>query len=167
MNISDFTGTWELSNYRRDESVAELGDEGPDYTAIGNWINGDSVTLLDDTSEAKGLKLVINSDGSFEETNTQTPDIEWFNNEGVLDSQVSTFSGAITLGRSKASLLAKDTPSWAEPDEDQYDAKCRFDDGDMLICDHIQLIDGNLIRTMNSVSDEEHLYRSSLIYTPS
>lgn len=167
MKHNKFVGSWVLAGYQYEESTAELTDDGPDALAISEWINNTPVVILENITEVTGLALEITSDGDFVEVNSNIPDIEWFNIEGVLDGQVRTFNGAITLGKTKISMLPSEIPSWAIPEEDKYEAKCRFDDGDVIICDLIQIHDDQLIRTVNTVVDEEHLFRTTLVYTSS
>ena len=167
MQHNQFAGSWILTGYQYEDSSAELTDDGPDELAISEWINNTPVVAFEKITEMTGLALNVTSDGSFVEVKSSVPDIEWFNIEGVLDSEVQTFNGTIISGKSKTSMLSSDTPSWAIPEEDKYEARCRFDDGDVIICDLIQIQEGKLIRTMNTVVDEEHLYRTTLVYTSS
>ncbi len=167
MSINSYLGKWELNAYLRTESVAELSDDGPDYIAINNWVSDNSVSDIEKMSGVKGLTLEINENGDFEEIKTGVPEIEWFNSEGILDETIKTFDGLVSFNESSASLLPSDVPEWAIPNEDAYRVICRYDDGDTLISDLINVIDGKLFRTINTVSDEEHLYRSTLKYVRS
>jgi len=164
MKHNKFVGSWVLTGYQYEESTAELTDDGPDELAISAWINNTPVGTFENVT---GLALNITADGSFTEVNSSTPDIKWFNIEGILDDEVQTFNGTITSGKSKISLLSSETPSWAIPEEEKYEAKCRFDDGDLIICDLIQIHEDKLIRTMNTVVDEEHFHRTTLVYRSS
>jgi hypothetical protein len=167
MEIENFVGTWKLSAYSRDESVAELGDDGPDYEAIANWVNDCSPKTIKEMKDVTGLVLTITKEGLFSELLNGNPDVEWFDKNGILCANVQTFDGVVDSSKSKTSLIADGVSSWDLPDDDLYEAKCRYDDGDTLICDYIQKVDGYIVRTVNVVSDEEHLYRNTFIYSRS
>lgn len=167
MRHDKFVGTWVLVGYQHEESTAELTEDGPDEIAISEWINNTPLGTFENITDVTGLVLSITIDGSFTELKSSVPDIEWFNVEGILDEEVQTFNGTIFSGKSNISLVSSETPSWAISEEDKYEAKCRFDDGDLIICDLIQVREDKLIRTMNTVVDEEHLHRTTLVYIPS
>ncbi|GAA6138500.1 hypothetical protein NBRC116583_22470 [Arenicella sp. 4NH20-0111] len=167
MSIDSYIGEWQLRGYFRSQSIAELGDDGPDYNAIDKWVCGNSFSEIEKMSMASGLTLTIHENGTFNEIKTGSPKIEWFNSEGILDETVKTFDGkAIYIGK-LVSLFPSGIPSWATPEEGIYGISCRYDDGDTLISDYLFIVNDQLIRTINTVSDEEHLYRSTLRYVKS
>jgi hypothetical protein len=133
---------------------------------IDDWLYGNSYNLRDDAKLTTGLTLKIDANGAFSEENIGNPQISWFDREGVLDDKVVTFSGIIktedrigylNLEQSEAKTISNTVPM----------ARVRYDDGDTIICDKVEVIDKSLVRTISVVTDELYLDRTMLIYEKS
>ena len=73
------------------------------------------------------------------------------------------FGGVIKSNKHGTFIQPKEINSIGLPTE-EYGAILRYDDGDTKICDRISLHEHNLIRTVNTVTDELYLDRTILVY---
>jgi hypothetical protein len=155
MNRDSINGTWILSGtFALNSEIPIIGDE-PKPNGVEEWLEGNSLETLAQLTPADGLKLTISSDGTFTEERVGAPQITWYDSEGVLESNVNPFNGAIQEAEGKFYLIADDI----EPT-----GNLRYDDGDTKIADSLTVIDGDLIRTVSVVTDELYLDRILLRY---
>ncbi len=157
-------GVWHLSAWlSANGQVPFVGDQ-PAANGVDNWLYGNSNELVAQTKPIQGLTLRINSDGSFTEERTEDLILPWFDREGVLDENVTPFSG-VTKKEGEVSYLLLTSPvTWAIPTGAGRVGRIRYDDGDTIICDKLELLDRRLVRTTNVVTDELYLERVILIY---
>jgi hypothetical protein len=162
--MQSLVGTWLLTaSLSIDGELPYVGDM-PDPAGVENWLYGSSHDLLAHATPAVGLSLRIARDGTFTERRQGQPQVPWFDAEGVLDTEVTTFDGIIRAdGRVGYVLLA--TPTKGAISKDRLrKTRMRYDDGETIICDQLEPIDGRLVRTVSVVSAELYLERTVLIY---
>ncbi|MFK7804710.1 MAG: hypothetical protein AB8G95_23945 [Anaerolineae bacterium] len=165
-NSESITGTWTLvGSISINGEIAFVGNE-PDPNGIEDWLAGAGKELLEEIASTSGLTLKINADGTFTETKDGDPDITWFDQEGVLMSDIVPFNGFVKTNELGSFLQPETIPSWATP-ADEYNVIPRYDDGDTVISDHIYLNAGSLVRTVNGVTDGLYLDRVVIVYTKS
>lgn len=159
-----YTGTWLLTAAISTNGAIPIVDGETEEGAVDAWLYGSSHDMLGQTTPAHGLTLSIAADGSFAEEKTSTPALTWFDSEGVLDARVTPFDGVIHTEGSIGYLLLREPISWATPSDPLRATRVRYDDGDMIICDKLELVGEALVRTMSVVTDELYLDRTVLVY---
>ena len=155
MNTGGIEGTWLLTGTFALNSEIPFIDDEPKPDGVEEWLNGKSPEVLDQIMPADGLKLVIDSDGTFTEEKIGAPQITWYDSEGVLESNVNPFNGTIQESKGTFYLIAEDI----EPT-----GNLRYDDGDTKIADSLTTIGDDLVRTISVVTDELYLDRILLRY---
>jgi len=156
-------GTWVLiGSISINNEIAFIGEE-PDLDGVKNWLNESGKELIEDVKGTEGLKLVIAPDGKFKEIREGNPDVYWFSSEGVLEDEVMPFNGTVKNNEYGYFLIPKEVPTWATP-KIEYGVILRYDDGDTKISDQIFQHEGNLVRTINVVTDEAYLDRIVIVY---
>jgi hypothetical protein len=163
MQINNFIGTWILVGNFSENGSFEILDDIEEYRRLyEKWLCEKPSVNLENFVESSGLRLELNTDGTFSETKTGEPQIEWFDEEGVLNNQVSPFSGVYKIFDDRAFLTL------SEPVSEPFDfERMRYDDGDTKICDGLQIIDEYLIRTVSVITDELYKDRVFLRYKKS
>jgi hypothetical protein len=164
---AELVGTWILAKSISTTAEILYEEEFPDRDAskeIDDWLYGNCYNLRDNAEVTTGLNLKIDANGAFSEENVGIPQISWFDEEGVLDEKVSTFSGIVKIEDRSAYFHLKNPKSWIIPNSDVRWIRVRYDDGDTIICDKIEIIDKSLVRTISVVTDELYLNRTMLIY---
>jgi len=163
--VLDIQGEWHLVASASTNSEIEFIGEEPDPNGITNWLNGFDDTLVDSAKSTSGLVLTIQSDGTFTEVVSGKPEVYWFDEEGVLQTEVTPFNGVVAPSGSANYLRPVDIAKWAKPVEELYSpAILRYDDGDTKISDRVHVNSGKLIRTVNTVTDELYLDRVVIVY---
>lgn len=157
----DFSGTWTLVSAASAETDIELdADEPSAATAISAQLRRSAFELLPAAERTDGLLLEILGSDRFTHTLMGNPKVLWFGADGVLENAVVPFNGTCNATLDRLYLLAADCPIWAQPQADRQ-ASFRYDDGDTLICDFVELIQGQLYRTVNVLTDG--LYKSQIL----
>jgi hypothetical protein len=163
MNI--FTGNWYLAGTFNENGQFEIIDDIEEYRRNYEvWLRAEDHSNLDKLLQVNGLQLAINEDGTFTETKIGNPDlglVEWFDAEGVADSQTTPFDGIYKIFYDRAFLTVEDVSSWAISDDPE---RIRLDDGDTKICDSLRIIGEDLIRTVSVITDELYTTRVFLKY---
>lgn len=162
MTEQSFLGVWNLTGSFSVSGELDVDPETEEgKTELSDWIFGNSRDELDQLAPAAGLQLTIHNNATFTERKTADPEITWFDAEGVQDDDVVPFDGVYTVRDGKAYLTLAEPPDWAtSPDR----KRIRYDDGDTVICDSIEFIGGNLVRTISVTSDGAYLDRVVLQY---
>ena len=162
MSEQAFLGVWNLAG---SFSVSGELDTDPETdegkTALSEWLHGNSFEDLDQFSPASGLQLTIHNNATFTERKTADPEVMWFDSEGVQDDDVVPFDGVYTVRGGKAYLTLAEPPEWATSADR---TRIRYDDGDTVICDSLEIKDGDLIRTVSVTSEGAYLDRVVLQY---
>jgi hypothetical protein len=165
MVIADFVGSWHAIGSTSIRGEIPFVDDEPDPNGVHDWLNGDGVSLAKDMNPVDGLILSIGSSGVFSEQKVGNPQVYWFDSEGVLTPQVEPFDGSLKVSAGVTYLLPTDVPRWSKHLDGRYgDAVLRLDDGDTKICDRVDPVEGQLVRTINVVTDELYLDRVVIIY---
>lgn len=147
------------------EITLEEEDSEIHLPEIARWLNGTAKELLLQWQPTEGLMLEIKADGSFSETATGRPQLQWFDAEGCLNEEASPFDGRWIKGKDLAYLRPTEIQRWAMPAAGQYGAAVlRYDDGDTKICDQVQRDGERLLRCVNVVTDELYLNRVLMVY---
>jgi hypothetical protein len=155
-------GIWQLvATLALHDELPLFDDIPPRLVAIDEWLYGNSHVHIRQATPIAGRQLQIHADATFTETKTQDLNLEWYDVEGVLEPSVMPFDGVIWLDVDQL-YLHPDTESTLKDPVRSY--RIRYDDGDTIICDRVELVDGALVRTMSIVTDELYLDRTMLIY---
>lgn len=157
-------GVWVLSSFLTTSGEITFIGEEPEKGGVERWLYGNNSNQLNKARPITGLKLTIKADGSFSESRFGNPKFSWFNQEGVLDDKVTPFNGVLKMDGSRAYLHLAVPVAWANPTEAVRLNRVRYDDGDTIICDNIEVKSGYLIRTISVVTDEMYFDRTTLIY---
>lgn len=156
----DFSGRWALVSVASAEIDLELGTAEPSAEAVSADLNRSAFDLLPAVKRTDGLLLEILGSDRFTHTLIGNPKVLWFGADGVLEEGVVPFDGTCSATPARLYLLAADCPVWAQPQADRQN-NFRYDDGDTLICDFVELIQGQLYRTVNVLTDG--LYKSQTL----
>ena len=162
--MQSLVGTWLLTATLSVDGEIAFSAHPSDLAGIENWLYGNSHELLAQATHADGLSLCIARDGSFTERRQGQPHVPWFDAEGVLDSDVTTFDGVVRADGHAGYLLLATPIKWAIPKDRVRMTRIRYDDGDTTICDKVEPIDKRLVRTISVVSDGLYFERTVLIY---
>jgi hypothetical protein len=165
--MQSLVGTWLLTASLSIEGEISFVANRPDPAGVEDWLYGSSHELLAQATPAGGLILRIERDGNFTERRQGQPQVPWFDAEGVLDTEITTFDGVIRADGRVGYLLLATPIKWAIPKDRLRKTRMRYDDGDTVICDKVEPIDGRLIRTVSVISDALYLERTVLIYCKS
>jgi|GEM_PF-4391016 len=159
-------GEWRLvASGSINAEIAFINDEEPDPNGVSDWLNGFDHALVAASKPTSGLTLSIAADGTFSEIVSGNPQVYWFDVEGVLESEVIPFSGVVVHNDQASYLRPTSIATWATPVEGRYGlAVLRYDDGDTEISDSVRLVENQLIRTVNVVTDELYLDRIAIVY---
>ncbi len=155
-------GKWNLTGTHSETGEMKIIDDEAKYrSSYFKWLQSDDLSKLSEIEETSGLQLSINEDKTFTEEKTGNPEIEWFDFEGVLDNEMTPFDGELfSLGKRSFLHLGKNKSSINQTNSPQI----RYSDGDTIICDNIQIIDGDLIRIVSVLTDELYTNRTILRY---
>ncbi len=164
MSIDIFVGTWALIGSFSIGSEIEFIDEEPDPNGVKNWLNGKSYKSIEQIERTEGLTLNITFDGKFAEEKTGNPNVQWFDVEGVLESEVIPFNGSLKISESNVYLIPNEILRSEITSDLTNKTNLRYDDGDTKISDFIEVRDDSLIRTVNVVTDELYLDRTVIVY---
>lgn len=165
MQKNDFTGIWYLNGSCNSFGQFEILDDIEEYRRIyEKWLRGEDYENLGNLTKAEGLLLEINADGTFTESKTGDPQIEWFDEEGISESRITPFNGIYKIFDERA-FLTLETPSTLSDTDDSE--RIRYDDGDTKVCDSLRVIDEDLIRTVSVITDELYTTRVLMRYLKS
>lgn len=162
MRLADAVGSWRLAAVA--ERSLELDADGDDPQAIPAWLaTGVEGDPREGSEPADGLTLVIDAEGGFSERVDGDPDLPWFGSDGRSTDGVVPFDGHVLSNAHGYYLVPADMPAVATP-TDVLDTLLRYDDGETMISERIQVIDGLLVRSINVARDGRHLERTVLVY---
>ena len=163
--MNNFTGIWLLNGGFSENGTFEILDDIEEYRRrYEKWLRENASVKFEDFVETSGLRLVINADGTFSESKTGAPQIEWFDAEGVSDSQITPFDGVYKFFGDRLFLTLSE-PIFRSNSSDAE--QIRYDDGDTKICDILRIIDDCLIRIISVITDELYTDRVFLRYKKS
>lgn len=152
--IEKFLGIWTLIG------SVEIQEELPEVDADWNyWFENASSEQIQSVRPVKGLTLTIRDDSTFSEKLSGKPNVYWFHSEGYLSDTVEPFSGSVNFYNDTAYLLPFEARLDYKPDDKRLRA-----DGDMEISEQISIIDNQLVRTVNVVTDGFQLDRVVMVY---
>ncbi|GLR12243.1 hypothetical protein GCM10007907_10330 [Chitinimonas prasina] len=155
MDEQDLVGVWHLVGSAHINVDLDLPDDDDDDSAVVDWLYGHSPELLAQLEATGGLTLQVQADGSFRQTCSGEPAVEWFGVNGVLEEKVVPFDGLVNSEGGEHFLLVPDL-DWGAPEGEHEQATLRYDDGDTMICDRVALQGAQLIRTVSVVTDEAY-----------
>ena len=164
MSIESFVGTWQLIGSTSTKGELAFIDNRPDPNGVKNWLKGKAGELISQINSTSGLTLTINQNATFTEEKEGNPEVNWFSNEGVLESKVVPFDGKVKFQADEAYLYPNEISEWAKPRGRKYGIALRYNDGDTIIADNISLIDEKLVRTVNVVTDGMYFDRVVIVY---
>src|ERR1043165_1972162 len=93
--MQSLVGTWLLTAALSIDGEIPFQSERPDAAGLDAWVYGNNHERLAQAIPAEGLNLNIARDGTFTERRYGQPQIAWFDAEGVLDTEVTTFDGVV------------------------------------------------------------------------
>jgi hypothetical protein len=158
--MNNFIGNWFLAGTFSENGQFEIIEDIEEYRRNYEvWLIAEDYSNLDKLLSINGLQLTVNADGTFTESKTGNPQIDWFDADGVLDSQITPFDGRYKIFDNRAFLTVEDVSSWAISDDPD---RIRLDDGDTKICDSLRIVGENLIRTVSVITDE--LYTTRVLF---
>ena len=168
--MNEFAGRWALVAAAAQESPNTDYDDGD--LVIGDtrlpvdefnrrWLAGEVFTQEPPLAPLTGLELTIAEDGTFTETGAAA--VEWFDDEGVLESEARPFGGTLATSPAGTFLLGEEGPQ-AAVFEDAADLRLRIDDGDTGITDLLTVKGDGLLRVMSVITDELYPSRIRLAY---
>ena len=164
-NMNNFIGNWFLAGTFSENGQFEIIEDIEEYRRNYEiWLLAEDYNNLDKLLSVNGLQFAVNEDGTFTESkigDLQIGLIDWFDVDGVLDSQITPFDGIYRVFDDRAFLTVKDVSSWAISDDPD---RIRLDDGDTKICDSLRIIGEDLIRTVSVITDELYTTRVLLKY---
>ncbi len=165
MQNNNFTGIWNLDGFFNSCGQFEILEDIEEYRRnYEKWLRGEDYENLENLTEAEGLRLEIKADGTFTESKTGDPQIEWFDEEGVLESNITPFDGVYKIFDERAFLTLQTPSNLSDTDDPE---RIRYDDGDTKICDSLRVIGEDLIRTVSVITDELYTTRVLLRYLKS
>lgn len=156
-------GVWLLTAATATNDEVDL-DGLPAEDQIDEWLYSTGYDLIDEAEPIAGLKLTIHADSTFTEEKTGLLNLPWYDREGVLDEAVTPFSGIVKIEGNVMYLHLDEPISWASPEDAIREVRVRYDDGDTIICDRIQIVSHQLVRTMSVGTDELYLDKVLLVY---
>ena len=161
--MSEITGRWELAAAAAANDIHHDYDDGD--TVVGEirlpldefnrrWLGGEALGVVRPLMPLTGLTLTIAEDGTF--TETGTAEVEWFDDEGVLEMKARPFDGTVVTAPGGTFLITEEGVQAAEFAA-FTDLRLRRDDGDTGITDIVTVSageDGDVLRrTMSMVTD--------------
>ncbi|MCA9173834.1 MAG: hypothetical protein KDB14_05040 [Planctomycetales bacterium] len=160
--MSDFQGVWVIAEAasQHDELALVEATFKAEFEAIG----GSALDLLPETKPTSGLSLTITSSNRFTQAVTAEPRVDWFDVQGVLAEQVVPFDGWCSHIEDRLYLIADGRPSWATSKDEAKRSFFRYDDGDTVICDFVELAGGKLLRTVNVLTDGQYISRTLISF---
>lgn len=165
MASEEVQGEWRLVRSASIKSEIEFVNDEPHPNGVSDWLNGFDESLVDRASPTSGLTLSISPKGSFTERLSGKPNVYWFDNEGVLQTEVAPFDGVVVGCGQEAYLRPAEIAKWATPEDGEYGrALLRYDDGDTKIADRIRTMGDRLVRVVNIVTDDLYLDRVVIVY---
>lgn len=165
MQEDNFTGTWDLNGSFDNHGQFEIIKDIEEYRRIyERWLRDEDYENLENLNKADGLRLEIKSDGTFTESKTGNPQLEWFDEDGVSVSKITPFDGIYKIYDDRA-FLTLQTPSNLSYTNDPE--RIRYDDGDTKVCDSLRIVGEDLIRTVSVITDELYTIRILMRYTRS
>lgn len=157
-------GKWELvaavAFDPGETAAAEAGVSRDEFNH--GWLAGDVLTEEPPLEPLTGLTLTIAADGSFTETGTAA--VEWFDEEGVLESNAVPFNGTIETTPAGMFLLSEAGPATKGEFADLPDLRLRRDDGDTGVTDLLTVDGDHLTRVMSVITDGVYPNRVRLEY---
>ncbi len=139
----------------RAEATADLMPDGSDgFLKTERWLEGDGPDLLDSTGPASGLTLALGAAGEVTEVASPEAVFEWFDSEGVLESQAVPYSGRLQPHLGKLFLKT-----------DESEGPTRYGDGDTTIAESFALRTSPRTQLIRTVSVEtDGIYGSRQVY---
>ncbi|MFG2994757.1 hypothetical protein ACGFZK_36595 [Streptomyces sp. NPDC048257] len=135
---------------------AVIGGARMDFELLlSKWLAGETLDREPAFERVAGLTLEIGADLTFTEAGAAA--VEWFCEEGVLESKAAPFDGRIVTTPAGNHLLLHASP--AEPYSEDDDVLLRLDDGDTKITDIVALRGERLYRTVSVGTDEMYVCR--------
>jgi len=132
-------GIWLLTAATAINNEVDL--EGlPAADQIDEWLYSVRYDLIDEAEPVAGMKLTIHADDTFTEEKTGLLNLPWYDREGVLDEAVTPFSGILKAEGNLMYLHLDEPISWATPEDAIREVRVRYDDGDTIICDRIEVV---------------------------
>lgn len=151
----EWVGQWRL--VARAEATADLMPDGSEgFLKTERWLEGEGPDLLDSTHPASGLALTLNAAGEVTEEASPEAVFEWFDAEGVLESQAVPYSGRLQPHLGKLFLKT-----------DGSEGPTRYGDGDTTIAEFFTLRSApkpQLIRTVSVETDGIYGNRQVYLY---
>lgn len=150
--ITRCLGTWTLTAFGLIDN-----EQAPDRGMASQWCVG-VPARVPEQRPAAGLTLTIAEDATFTETSGEGAELlDFFTDDGVLDTAASAFDG---------SLLSVDGRVFLRATEAEPSGTARLDDGDVEIADELIRDGGDLLRVASVVVDGMYLYRYAYRYAP-
>lgn len=166
----EFTGRWDLAAANGDYDINVDYDDG--HLVLGDvrlpsdefnrrWLAGEQLRADPAMTPLTGLTLTIAEDGTF--TEDGTAEVNWFDDEGVLESDARPFDGTLVTAAGGTFLIGEEgvqATVFAGADN----LRLRIDDGDTAITDLVRVDGDQLLRRMSVVTDEMYPSRILLAY---
>lgn len=149
--MADFSKQWELVGSTFSET--EINFIEPSFDAEFAELSISASILLPEIKKTSGLRLQITNNKRFSQFLYGAPDVMWFDVEGVLEDEVTPFDGSCSEIDQRLYLIADERPKWAASKDIKKQRFFRYDDSDTVICDFVELIENQLLRTLSVLTD--------------
>src|SRR5262245_21260833 len=106
-----------------------------------------------ESGEVRGVTLTIQPSGEFTQAGQANAAVLTYDEQGVQVAGVALFSGTVRQEGDRWLLLCPELPRWATPKDPLAAQRLRWDDGDTKVCDSLQLVGEQLIRSLCVVTD--------------
>lgn len=150
-------GTWTLGIWALTAFGLIDNEQAPDQETADQWCVS-VPSRVPEQRPAAGLTLTITEDATFTETAGEGAELlDFFTDDGVLDTAASAFDG---------SLFSVDGRVFLRAAEQEPVGTTRLDDGDVEIADELIRHGDDLLRVTSVVVDGMYLYRYAYRYAP-
>jgi hypothetical protein len=157
--MDNFAGQWELVGAA--SAATSIGFVPPSFEVEFAQLSREALELVPKIEPTSGLSLKIMNSDRFMQVVSGHPNVTWYDVEGMLENQVIPFDGSCTMTDNRLYLIADQRPNWAISKDKTRQKFFRYDDGDTVVCDFVELIQGQLHRTVNVLTYS--LYKSQIL----
>ena len=161
--MSDFFSRWKLVATASAETKIPFVE--PSFDAEFAQLSDSASDLRSDAVTTSGLTLEISVENGFKQTLTGKPKISWYHHtEGTLERKVTPFDGACVPHQNRLYIIPDDLPKRAIPKDAAKRDFFRYDDGDTIICDFVEILGNHLCRTVNAITDGKYKTHTLMLF---
>lgn len=163
--MTKYSGRWQL--VASGNTTSEIDAVDPRFEAEFAYLSVSAIDLVETAQATSGLVLEVTDKRTFKQRFCGQPSVEWYDVEGVLCRPIVPFDGICHNQEAEVRLylLPYKQPSWAISKDEVKRTFFRYDDEDTVICDFIEVRDGDLARTVNVLTDRCYLSHILMMFT--